>query len=119
MILFEDIRSWWRRTKTIRAEEAILSSLPRAEIDASKLGAIDKGEIERILTEPRLHDEWRVLAKEIEELIVIEDMKTGGVNPGEQAGFVLSGARAWSQACFGNRHKRRRIYDPYRRGNES
>ncbi len=84
MILFEDIRSWWRRAQTIRAEEAILSSLPRAEIDASKLGAIDKGEIERILTEPRLHDEWRVLAKEIEELIVIEDMKTGGVNPGDR-----------------------------------
>jgi predicted O-methyltransferase YrrM len=84
MILFEDIRSWWRRAQTIRAEEAILSSLPRAEIDASKLRAIDKGEIERILTEPRLHDEWRVLAKEIEELIVIEDMKTGGVNPGDR-----------------------------------
>ena len=84
MILFEDIRSWWRRAQTIRAEEAILSSLPRAEIDASKLGAIDKGEIERILTEPKLHDEWLVLAKEIEELIVIEDMKTGGVNPGDR-----------------------------------
>ena len=57
MILFEDIRSWWHQTKTIRAEEAILSSLPRAEIDASKLGNIDKGEIERILTEPKLHEE--------------------------------------------------------------
>jgi hypothetical protein len=37
MILFEDIRSWWRRTKNIRAEEAILSNLPRTEIDTSKL----------------------------------------------------------------------------------
>ena len=84
MILFEDIRSWWRRTKTIRAEEALLSHLPRAEIDASKLGKIDKGEIERILTEPKLHEEWLVLAKEIDLLILIEDMKTGGVNPGDR-----------------------------------
>jgi hypothetical protein len=38
MILFEDIRSWWRQTKKIRAEQAILSHLPRAEIDTSKLG---------------------------------------------------------------------------------
>ena len=57
MILFEDIRSWWRRTKTIRAEEAILSNLPRAEIDTGKLGKIDKGEIGRILAEPKLHEE--------------------------------------------------------------
>jgi hypothetical protein len=81
MILFEDIRSWWRRTKKIRAEEALLSHLPRAEIDASKLGKIDKGEIDRILTEPKLHEEWLVLAKEIDQLILIEDLKTGGVNP--------------------------------------
>ena len=119
MIMFEDIRSWWRQTKTIRAEEAILSNLPRAEIDTSKLGKIDKGEIERILTEPKLHEEWLVLAKEIDQLILIEDMKTGGVNPGDRRGFVLFGARAWSQACLGNRHKRRRIYDPYRCGDES
>jgi predicted O-methyltransferase YrrM len=84
MIMFEDIRSWWRQTKTIRAEEAILSTLPRAEIDTSKLGKIDKGEIERILTEPKLHEEWLVLAKEIDQLILIEDMKTGGVNPGDR-----------------------------------
>jgi hypothetical protein len=71
MILFEDIRSWWRQTKKIRAEQAILSSLPRAEIDTSKLGKIDKGEIERILTEPKLHEEWRVLAKEIDQLFLI------------------------------------------------
>jgi hypothetical protein len=38
MILFEDIRSWWRQTKDIRAEQAILSNLPRAEIDTSRLG---------------------------------------------------------------------------------
>jgi predicted O-methyltransferase YrrM len=70
--------------ETIRAEEAILSNLPRAEIDTSKLGKIDKGEIERILTEPKLHEEWLVLAKEIDQLILIEDMKTGGVNPGDR-----------------------------------
>jgi predicted O-methyltransferase YrrM len=85
MIMFEDFRSWWRRTKTIRAEEAILSNLPRAEnIDTSKLRKIDKGEIERILTEPKLHEEWLVLAKEIDQLILFEDMKTGGVNPGDR-----------------------------------
>src|SRR5882757_9710378 len=84
MILFEDIRSWWRRTKNIRAEEAILSNLPRTEIDTSKLRKIDKGEIERILTETKLHEEWRVLANEIDQLILIEDMKTGGVNPGDR-----------------------------------
>ena len=84
MIWFEDIRSWWRQTKKIRAEEAILSNLPRAEIDTSRLGNIDKGEIKRILTEPKLHEEWRVLAKEIDRLISIEDMKTGGVNPGDR-----------------------------------
>jgi predicted O-methyltransferase YrrM len=84
MILFEDIRSWWRQTKDIRAEQAILSNLPRAEIDTSRLGKIDKGEIERILTEPKLHEEWLVLAKEIDQLILIEDMKTGGVNPGDR-----------------------------------
>ena len=61
-----------------------LSSLPRAEIDTSRLGKIDKGEIERILTEPKLHEEWLVLAKEIDQLISIEDMKTGGVNPGDR-----------------------------------
>jgi predicted O-methyltransferase YrrM len=83
MILFEDIRSWWRQTKDIRAEQAILSNLPRAEIDTSRLGKIDKGEIERILTEPKLHEEWLV-AKEIDQLILIEDMKTGGVNPGDR-----------------------------------
>ena len=70
--------------ETIRAEEAILSNLPRAEIDTSKLRKIDKGEIERILTEPKLHEEWLVLAKEIDQLILIEDMKTGGVNPGDR-----------------------------------
>ena len=59
-------------------------NLPRAEIDASKLGKIDKGEIDRILTEPKLHEEWLVLAKEIDQLILIEDMKTGGVNPGDR-----------------------------------
>ena len=84
MILFEDIRSWWRQTKTIRAEEASLSNLPRAEIDAGRLGKIDKGEIGRILTEPKLHEEWLALAKEIDRLILIEDMKTGGVNPGDR-----------------------------------
>ena len=70
--------------ETIRAEEAILSNLPRAEIDTSKLGKIDKGEIERILTEPKLHEEWLVLDKELDQLILIEDMKTGGVNPGDR-----------------------------------
>lgn len=84
MIMFEDFRSWWRRTKAIQAEEAILSNLARAEIDTSKLGKIDKGEIERILTEPKLQEEWLVLAKEIDQLILFEDMKTGGVNPGDR-----------------------------------
>ncbi len=84
MILFEDIRSWWGQTKKIRAEEAILSDLPRADIDTSRLGKIDKREIERILTEPKLYEEWLVLAKEIDRQILIEDMKTGGVNPGDR-----------------------------------
>ena len=84
MLLFEDIRSWWRARKNTRAEEAMLSKLPRAEIDTSKLGKIDKGEIERILTEPKLHEEWLAVAKEIDRLILIEDMKTGGVNPGDR-----------------------------------
>jgi predicted O-methyltransferase YrrM len=84
MPLFEDIRSWWRRRKSTRAEQARLSKLPRAEIDTGKLGKIDKGEIERILTEPKLHDEWLVIAEEIDRLILIEDMKTGGVNPGDR-----------------------------------
>ena len=84
MPAFEDIRSWWRARKNTRAEEAMLSKLPRAEIDTSKLGKIDKGEIERILTEPKLHEEWLAVAKEIDRLILIEDMKTGGVNPGDR-----------------------------------
>ena len=100
MILFEDIRSWWRRTKTIRAEEALLSHLPRAEIDASKLGKIDKGEIERILTEPKLHEEWLVLAKEIDQLILIEDMKTGGVNPGDRRALYYWCARLVSSVSW-------------------
>src|SRR3954463_5585497 len=101
MILFEDIRSWWRQTKDIRAEQAILSKLPRAEIDTSRLGKIDKGEIERILTEPKLHEEWLVLAKEIDQLILIEDMKTGGVNPGDRRGFLFFVGRRWFQGGFG------------------
>ena len=40
--------------------------------------------IERILNEPKLHEEWLVLAKEIDQLILIEDVETGGVNPGDR-----------------------------------
>src|SRR6478672_8118409 len=115
MILFEDTRSWWRRTKTIRAEEAILSNLPRAEIDTGKLARRHRSNSKRAETTRRMArscqrdrpadfdrgygDRWRKSRR--------------------QAGFVLSGARAWSQACLGNRHKRRRIHDPHRCGGES
>jgi hypothetical protein len=119
MPLFEDIRSWWRRRKSTRAEQASLSKLPRAEIDTGKLGKIDKGEIERILTEPKLHDEWRVMAKEIDRLILIEDMKTGGVNPGDRRALFYLVRALGPERVLEIGHPRWRIDDPYRCGDES
>jgi predicted O-methyltransferase YrrM len=82
--MLQRFRAWRGRRRQIERERSELASLPTAAVDATRLRAIKRREVEQLLSSPAIGVEWPAVAATIDALVTIEDMKTGGVNPGDR-----------------------------------
>src|SRR3954449_2636637 len=78
------IQLWKRRNDQLREERAQLSQVPPMTLDLRNLRTLTKREINQVFLSRSIDDEWPELSTEIGRIVVIEDMKTPGVNPGDR-----------------------------------
>jgi predicted O-methyltransferase YrrM len=83
-LLFDRIRSLFRRARQFPEEEAALSSLPKADADPSPLRVLSKEKLVSIFASHDLNLAWAEVSAVVEDIVQIEDMKTAGVNPGDR-----------------------------------
>lgn len=82
--MFETAQLWLERRRQLRRERAALSALPAVAADAAKLRPITATQLAGIFSSPLIAQEWPAVSAAIDRALVIEDMKTGGVNPGDR-----------------------------------
>lgn len=82
--MLNQLRNSWRLRKQVKAERAALFALCSAQLTGSRLGKIGGERIAEIFASRQINDEWPLVKKEIDDVIIIEDMTTAGVNPGDR-----------------------------------
>jgi len=68
----------------IAREQTELSLLPKAQLDPAPLRRTTQAELAAMFSSAAIAREWPAVATAIDQIVVIEDMKTGGVNPGDR-----------------------------------
>ena len=68
----------------IAREQTELSLLPKAQLDPVPLRRTTQAELAAMFSSAAIAQEWPAVATMIDQIVVIEDMKTGGVNPGDR-----------------------------------
>jgi predicted O-methyltransferase YrrM len=77
-------QSWRDRIRQWRHERSELARLPIAQVYTDNLRAVDGKEVENILSSRQATEEWNEVSHLIDDIVMIDDMKTGGVNPGDR-----------------------------------
>ena len=72
-----------QREQIVR-EQGELSLLPKAQLDLAPLRRTTQAELATLFSCASIAQEWPEVATAIDQIVVIEDMKTGGVNPGDR-----------------------------------
>jgi predicted O-methyltransferase YrrM len=82
--MLEDRELGSSQQEQIAREQGELSLLPKAQLDLAPLRQTAQAELATIFSCASIAQEWPEVAGAIDDIVVIEDMKTGGVNPGDR-----------------------------------
>jgi cephalosporin hydroxylase len=78
-------RAWRRRGGQVQRERATLRGLPTATLDTTNLRAITGANLaDAFSPHGPITAEWSEVSSQIDRIILIEDMTTAGVNPGDR-----------------------------------
>jgi len=82
--MLEDLELGSNQREQIAREQGELSLLPKRQLDLTPLRQTAQAELATMFSCPSIAQEWPEVATAIDQIVVIEDMKTGGVNPGDR-----------------------------------
>jgi predicted O-methyltransferase YrrM len=76
----------------------------RGPADSATLAVLDPSQIAAIFRSPHIDRQWNTIAPRLEDLCQIEDLKTGGVNPGDRRAlfYVVKALRPTSVLEIGS-----------------